>query len=83
METRKRISLTVFVSLLTEIHQIAELEGRPDAEVVRLLLKAGLRAYRRGRPLLCGYPHCTRKECCGPEVSRGQIINFPQAERDH
>ena len=72
-----RITVSLADATFSELQKIAELEGRHDAEVARLLLKSGLRAYRRGRPLLCGYPKCSRKGCCRGEKERGQLLKFP------
>ena len=74
---RRRITLSLTEATFAEIRAVAEREGRHDAEVGRLLLKSGLRAYRRGRPLLCGYPKCSRKICCRGEKERGQLLTFP------
>jgi hypothetical protein len=78
MEIRKTLSLSLLSSTLTDIRKIAEVEGRSQAEVLRLLLKAGLRIYRRSGSLLCGYPNCSRKTCCGGEGRTAQIVEFRQ-----
>jgi hypothetical protein len=78
MEIRKTLSLSLLSSTLTDIRTIAEVEGRSQAEVIRLLLKAGLRIYRRSGSLLCGYPNCSRKTCCGGENHGAQIVEFRQ-----
>ena len=83
MESRKTLSVSLLVSTLSEIRRIARDEGRNQSEVARLLLKVGLRSYRRGRPLLCGYPDCTRKDCCGGEALQGRLVTFPTLRRDH
>ena len=81
---QRRITLSLGLTAFAEIQAIATYEGRYVAEVARLLLKSGLRSYRRGRPLLCGYPNCTRKNCCGEERANGQLLMFPsRSESEH
>lgn len=77
VEPRKPFSFGLRPSIAKEIQRIADLERRSRSEVARLLLLAGLRAYKRGRPLLCGYPDCTRKDCCGGAGCRGKVLTFP------
>jgi hypothetical protein len=81
MELRKTIRIRLLISAITEIDNIARVEGRDTADVARALIKSGIRSYKRGRPLLCGYPNCTRKDCCGKSIKGGLVVDFPLRER--
>ena len=85
MDVMKSITVLVFGSMLADIRRIQEVERRRTlAETVRLLLASGIRIHRRTGSLLCGYPDCTRKDCCGGERRPGRLVAFPaKAELDN
>lgn len=79
MDLKKTITINnLDATTVSDMGKIAQVEGRSRAEVARLLLKAGLRIYRRSGSLLCGYPNCSRKTCCGGEDHAAQILEFRQ-----
>ncbi|MDQ5870791.1 MAG: hypothetical protein M3547_01110 [Acidobacteriota bacterium] len=80
MDLKKTLTVTGLSSATdNDIRRIAQVEGRSKTEVARLLIKAGLRIYRRSGSLLCGYPNCSRKTCCGGENHGGaQVLEFRQ-----
>jgi len=63
----------------SDVQRICETTGRSQASVIRLLVRAGLRTYRRSGSLFCGYPNCARKDCCGGEKRKsGELVEFRQ-----
>ena len=72
------VRIRVNAATRDEILKIAARERRLKIDVLRLLLSAGLRQYRRRNSLMCGFEGCTRKDCCGGE--RGRLAFFPHIE---
>ena len=50
---------------IEELAAIAKMEERSRADVIRLLVRIGLRVYKTKRSLLCAFRDCTRVDCCG------------------
>lgn len=80
MESKEKVSTSLSRLELTDVDRICCAIGRSRASVLRLLVRAGLRVYRRSGNLFCGYPNCTRKDCCaGDRKGRpAELLEFRQ-----
>lgn len=80
MESKEKVSTSLNRLERTDIDRICCAIGRPRASVIRLLVRAGLRVYRRSGNLFCGYPNCTRKDCCAGERKGrpAELLEFRQ-----
>ena len=50
---------------IEELTAIAKMEGRSRADVIRLLVRIGMRVYKTKKSLLCAFRDCNRVDCCG------------------
>jgi hypothetical protein len=74
----RRLSALIPETQADWIERIAEREGRPTSEVVRLLVQQGLRIYRLGSgSVLCEWPDCNRRTCCAPGISHSGVSEDP------
>ena len=59
---------------LEEIEKLSRALGYSKAQVVRLLIRLGLREYRRSGRLRCGHYPCGRADCCGGALHPNDIV---------
>lgn len=69
---------TVPRSIRREVETVSDEESVEIDEAARLLIKLGLRAYREGRGLFCGFENCTRRSCCGGRPQHRTVVSFQQ-----